>query len=184
MSFLATQLSNKEEKAKLTEIFKSFDKNHDGILSKDELILGYAQLHGSIERAQIEVELVLSRVDTNGNGTIDYSEFLAANLKLTELLTNEKLQAAFNLFDIDQNGRITLEEIKSLLGGENLIMSALGGYAGDQSSQNGGATNAQNTVQQYSNEMWRELIGEGDANDDGEITFEEFKTMMKKMLHK
>ena len=32
--------------------------------------------------------------------------------------------------------------------------------------------------------MWRELIGEGDANDDGEITFEEFKTMMKKMLHK
>jgi calcium-dependent protein kinase len=70
-------------------------------------------------------------VDTNGNGTIDYSEFLAANLKLTELLTNEKLQAAFNLFDIDQNGRITLEEIKSLLGGENLIMSALGGNAGD-----------------------------------------------------
>lgn len=73
-------------------------------------------------------------MDTNGNGTIDYSEFLAANLKLTELLTNEKLQAAFNLFDIDQNGRITLEEIKSLLGGENLIMSALGGNAGDQSS--------------------------------------------------
>jgi calcium-dependent protein kinase len=70
-------------------------------------------------------------VDTNGNGSIDYSEFLAANLKLTELLTNEKLQAAFNLFDIDQNGRITLEEIKSLLGGENLIMSALGGNAGD-----------------------------------------------------
>ena len=84
-------------------------------------------------------------MDTNGNGTIDYSEFLAANLKLTELLTNEKLQAAFNLFDIDQNGRITLEEIKSLLGGENLIMSALGGNAGDQSSQNAG-TNAQNTV--------------------------------------
>ena len=84
-------------------------------------------------------------MDTNGNGTIDYSEFLAANLKLTELLTNEKLQAAFNLFDIDQNGRITLEEIKSLLGGENLIMSALGGNAGEQSSQNGG-TNVQNTV--------------------------------------
>lgn len=60
-------------------------------------------------------------MDINGNGTIDYSEFLAANLQLSELLTNEKLQAAFNLFDIDQNGRITLEEIKSLLGGENII---------------------------------------------------------------
>ncbi len=56
MSFLATQLSNKEEKAKLTEIFKSFDKNHDGILSKEELIQGYAQLYGSADRAIIEVE--------------------------------------------------------------------------------------------------------------------------------
>ena len=42
----------------------------------------------------------------------------------------------------------------------------------------------QQQQQQYSNEMWKELIGEGDANEDGEITFEEFKTMMKKMLHK
>lgn len=43
---------------------------------------------------------------------------LAANMKLSELLTNDKLQVAFNLFDIDQNGRITIEEIKSLLGGD------------------------------------------------------------------
>lgn len=32
--------------------------------------------------------------------------------------------------------------------------------------------------------MWKGLFGEGDANDDGEITFEEFKIMMKKMLVK
>jgi calcium-dependent protein kinase len=56
MSFLATQLSNREEKAKLTEIFKSFDKNHDGFLSREELIQGYAMLYGSTDRATIEVE--------------------------------------------------------------------------------------------------------------------------------
>lgn len=56
MAYLATQLSNKEEKASLTEIFKNFDKNNDGVLSKDELIQGYAQLYGSIERATLEVE--------------------------------------------------------------------------------------------------------------------------------
>lgn len=80
MSFLATQLSNKEERQKLTEIFKSFDRNNDGILSKEELIQGYTQLYGNIERAQIEVEQILQRVDLNGNGEIDYSEFLAANI--------------------------------------------------------------------------------------------------------
>ena len=126
MSFLATQLSNKEEKAKLTEIFKSFDRNHDGILSREELIQGYTQLYGSSDRAAIEVEQILARVDINGNGTIDYTEFLAANVQLSELLTNEKLQAAFNLFDIDQNGRITIEEIKSLLGGGGLPVAVLG----------------------------------------------------------
>ena len=65
-------------------------------------------------------------MDINGNGTIDYTEFLAANVQLSELLTNEKLQAAFNLFDIDQNGRITIEEIKSLLGGGGLPVAVLG----------------------------------------------------------
>ena len=30
--------------------------------------------------------------------------------------------------------------------------------------------------------MWKEFMGEGDANNDGEITFEEFKEMMKKMM--
>lgn len=80
MSYLATQLSNKEEKAKLTKIFKSFDRNGDGVLSREELIQGYAQLYGSVERATIEVEQILAKVDVNGNGTVDYSEFLAANL--------------------------------------------------------------------------------------------------------
>lgn len=77
---------------------------------------------------------------------------------MNELLTNEKLQAAFNLFDIDQNGKITIEEIKSLLGG-------------------GGATD--NFIgSDPSNDIWRSLMYEGDENDDGEITFEEFKVMM------
>jgi Ca2+-binding EF-hand superfamily protein len=34
------------------------------------------------------------------------------------------------------------------------------------------------------NDIWRGLIGEGDANDDGEISFEEFKGMMHKLLNK
>mmetsp|Transcript_43344 Transcript_43344/g.41750 ORF Transcript_43344/g.41750 Transcript_43344/m.41750 type:complete len:95 (-) Transcript_43344:21-305(-) len=92
----------------------------------------------------------------NNNGVVDYSEFLVANLQSNELLTNEKLQAAFNLFDIDGDGRITLEEIKSLLG-TNLDMET-------------------------NKDIWKELMAEGDDNDDGEISFEEFKTMMKKLL--
>jgi len=42
-------------------------------LSKEELINGYSQLYGSVERAILEVESILAQVDLNKNGTIDYS---------------------------------------------------------------------------------------------------------------
>jgi len=47
MSYLGWQLANKEEKQRLTEIFKQLDKNCDGYLSRQELIEGYSQLYGS-----------------------------------------------------------------------------------------------------------------------------------------
>jgi len=39
-------------------------------------------------------------------------------------------------------------------------------------------------VLEVSNEFWESLLGEGDYNGDGEITFEEFKTMMKRLFFK
>lgn len=35
-----------------------------------------------------------------------------------------------------------------------------------------------------SNDFWKDLLGEGDDNGDGEISFEEFKLMMKKLFLK
>lgn len=43
------------------------------MLSKDELIKGYTQLYGSVDRATLEVENILDKVDFNKNGSIDYS---------------------------------------------------------------------------------------------------------------
>jgi Ca2+-binding EF-hand superfamily protein len=34
---------------------------------------------------------------------------------------------------------------------------------------------------QFSDEMWREMISEVDADGDGRITFEEFRLMMKEV---
>lgn len=32
---------------KMNEIFKAFDRNYDGVLSKEELIFGFKQAYGS-----------------------------------------------------------------------------------------------------------------------------------------
>ena len=57
----------------MNEIFKAFDRNNDGILSREELIQGYTQLFGCQEKATVEVEFILSKLDLNGSGVVDYS---------------------------------------------------------------------------------------------------------------
>lgn len=70
------------------------------------------------------------------------------------LLTNEKLQAAFKMFDKDGSGLISADEIKAVLSaGEN----ALDKDAIDL------------------------VIKQVDDNGDGEISFEEFCQMMKNL---
>jgi calcium-dependent protein kinase len=59
---------------------------------------------------------LFDKLDFNNNGTIDYSEFLIANIDLKKLIQDDKLREAFDLFDIDNSGSITLDELKKILG--------------------------------------------------------------------
>ena len=52
----------------------------------------------------------------DGSGLIDYSEWVVATIDKKKLLTNEKLQAAFNIIDKDAGGSISIEELKIVLG--------------------------------------------------------------------
>lgn len=46
----------------LTEIFKSFDKDEDGLLNNSDLLIGYTNMLGTVEKASIEVELILEKL--------------------------------------------------------------------------------------------------------------------------
>lgn len=48
---------------------------------------------------EYEIEQMFERIDTDKSGEIDYSEFVMATINEKNLLTKEKLQAAFNMFD-------------------------------------------------------------------------------------
>jgi Ca2+-binding EF-hand superfamily protein len=47
----------------LSEVFKIFDRNNDGLLQYNELVEGYKHLLGSIEAAKIEADMVFDKLN-------------------------------------------------------------------------------------------------------------------------
>eukprot|EP00951_Prasinocladus_malaysianus_P049015 scaffold664770_cov55-Prasinocladus_malaysianus.AAC.1 len=52
-------------------------------------------------------------MDIDGNGMIEYGEFLAATAKLNTLICEKNLEKAFRQFDRDGSGSITMDELKA-----------------------------------------------------------------------
>ena len=83
------------------------------------MIEGYRKTLGDL--AEFEVDRIMKIADTDGSGEIDYSEWIVATMDKKKLLSNEKLETAFNLFDKDGSGTISANEVKEVLGvGKNI----------------------------------------------------------------
>ena len=149
LKFIGSALISKEESKRMYESFKSIDRNGDGKLSREELTEAYTKLMKNKQEALDEVERIMGIVDTNGSGFIDYSEFITACIKKDHLFINNNLDLAFKAFDIDGSGKITVEELKEILG-----------------------------VAEETDEAVDELIKKVDGNGDGDIDINEFKEMM------
>ena len=58
-----------------------------------------------------DVEKIFRSLDSNGDGLINYSEFLAATVDRKKALTMQNLQFAFHHFDVDGQGYITEQDL-------------------------------------------------------------------------
>lgn len=61
-------------------------------------------------------------MDSNKNGYIDYTEFIAACLQSYNYLQENHLKTAFSYFDKDGSGSISLEELKQCLQNEDFTL--------------------------------------------------------------
>lgn len=109
----AAQHLSYEEIHGLRELFKSFDRNGDGQITLDELREGLAR---QARLADSEVEQILRDTDVDGNGVIDYEEFVASTMNLSMLEREEVCIKAFQQLDKDGSGTLTADEVAEAMG--------------------------------------------------------------------
>lgn len=85
--------------------FEKIDKDYSGFLEIQEL--EQAIKNADFNMSSEEIRQIVSELDFADNKKINYSEFIAATINAAEFLTEDKLEAIFKSFDIDNTGEIT-----------------------------------------------------------------------------
>jgi calcium-dependent protein kinase len=156
IAIIVHNIPHNEEIKELERAFRFIDENGDGRLTKEELINGQIKYMGKTENeAFIEVDKIFKQVDADRNGYIEYEEFIRACIKKETLFDDKYLKFAFSFFDKDGSGQITVSEIKEVFCGGN---------------------------KNVNHEDLERLINEVDTNGDGQVSYEEFKEMMFKIV--
>ena len=113
------------KKEDVKERYQQFiDKHPLGKIEKSEYINMIQECYGNTYGLE---KYIYETYDRNGDGFVDFSEFLKVLYILSNDSPKEKLQLIFRVFDADKNGTISLSELKSivkdffnLLGNENM----------------------------------------------------------------
>ncbi|KAL7572725.1 hypothetical protein ACA910_008995 [Epithemia clementina (nom. ined.)] len=141
-----------EEILEFRDAFAMFDRDGSGSIERSELKDVMTEFGDPPTKEEIDEMILL--VDENGDGEIDFDEFLTLmRLRMGESGEDaeQNLRDVFNIFDADGSGYIDRHEMR-------LICAKL--------------------AQDLTEEEIGELIEVVDKDGDGEISFEEFKALV------
>ena len=142
---------DEEEVEEFRAMFHLFDIDRVGIITTEDL----GRVMRSLGENPTEAELQdkINEVDTVGNGTINFPDFLTMMMekKMKDTHSEEEIREAFSVFDKDGNGFISAAELRQ-------TMTEVG--------------------EKLTDEELDEMLREADTDEDGQVNFEEFVTMM------
>ncbi|XP_027714770.1 calmodulin-A-like [Vombatus ursinus] len=146
---MADQFSE-EQIAEFKEAFSLFDKDSDGCITTKEL--GTVMRSLGQNPTEAELKNMIGEIDTDGNGTIDFPEFLSMMAKkMKDTDSEEEIREAFRVFDKDGNGLVSAAELRH-------VMTKLG--------------------EKLTDDEVDEMIREADVDGDGQVNYEEFVRML------
>lgn len=109
-----TPMAGKTE-AEYKDVFTLFDRDAEGNIKTTDV--GTALRALGRNPSEAELQKLIREIDPEGNGKIDFSDFLAIS-KLErdrKVDTEEEIQEAFKVFDRDGSGEIQTAELRHVL---------------------------------------------------------------------
>nr|XP_011459503.1 PREDICTED: calcium-dependent protein kinase 8-like isoform X1 [Fragaria vesca subsp. vesca] len=139
-----------EEVAGIKEAFQLMDADNKGKVSLDQLRSGIQKLGQQIPDPDLKI--LMEAADVDGDGALNYGEFVAVSVHLKKMANDEHLRKAFEFFDQNQSGYIEIEELRNALNDD---------------------------VDAGGEEVIHAIMHDVDTDKDGRISYEEFVAMMK-----
>lgn len=106
---------SQSELSEFREIFNLVDKDQGGSISSMELaeLMSTLGINASTE----EISAMVAEIDTDGNGDVDFDEFVAVmSRKVNADYTNKDIKRAFRTFALGQpSGYVNLDSVKEAL---------------------------------------------------------------------
>jgi Ca2+-binding EF-hand superfamily protein len=151
-AIMASQLLSQEEKdhSGIDNVFRSLDSSCDGQLDKDDLRRSYKE-YFDVELSEKRIDTIFEQVNFSASGVIEYSEFAIAIMMSMNRMDENKLRAAFNVFDTDGKEYISADDIKRVL----QLRDEQDGY------------------------LRKKIMRQVDPDETGKIDFEAFKRVMQ-----
>jgi len=181
---LAANMTDEPSKQVLRH-FKRLDADGDGYLDDKELTFLLLDMGYTGHTAKGEALKMISHADKNDDGKVDFDEFKQVWYRKVLSTNDQYIHRVFSVFDDNGDGHIDANELQQIL-----FPKTEGAESGDAES----AGNEEEKELAASPEddgegmndgfldTVKRMIQEVDANKDGKIDFDEFKTAMQEDL--
>jgi len=141
-----------EQKVDIKKAFDLFDTECTGFIEVKELRVAIRAL--GFEPNKEEIKNMMDEIDKDKTVRISFNDFLTLmRLKMAEKDTKQDMMKAFSFFDDDRTGRISFDNLKR-------VANELG--------------------ERLTDEELQEMIDEADLDGDGEVSRDEFLSVLKK----